>query len=54
MPRKKVKYPYDYVSVPLTSVKGSATFTGKPSPEQIEAVNQMAAFAFKNCKKKKS
>lgn len=53
MRRKKVKHPYDYVSVPLTSVKGSATFTGNPSPELLEAVNQMAELAFKTLKKKK-
>jgi hypothetical protein len=50
---KKVKFPYDYKTVPLTSVKGSATFIGKPSPELLEVVNKMAEIAFKNLEKKK-
>lgn len=51
--KKKVKFPYDYHSVALTSVpNGAATFTGKPTKEDIEAVNAMAALAFKTIKKK--
>lgn len=48
----KDKLPYNYKSVPLKSVKGSATFVGKPTEKQIEAVNKMAKLAFKQLKKK--
>ncbi len=51
--RKKAKFPYDYLSVPLTSVSGSATFTGNPSSELLEAVNKMAELAFSKLKNKK-
>ena len=48
----KSKHPYNYKTVFLTSVKGSATFTKKPSKELLEAVNQMAKLAFEKLKNK--
>lgn len=48
---KEEEYPYNYLSIALTSVKGSATFTGKPSKEMLEAVNKMAELAFNKLKK---
>jgi hypothetical protein len=51
---KKAKYPYDYRSIALTSAQGSATFIGKPTPEQIEVVNKMAELAYKKLKKHKN
>jgi len=49
----KTKHPYNYRSVPLTSVTGSATFTGKPSKKLLKAVNKMAELALKQIKTKK-
>lgn len=50
---QKIKHPYNYRSVALTSVKGSATFTGKPSKKQLEAVNLLAELAMKELENKK-
>lgn len=50
--KKKVKFPYDYRTVPLKNIKGSATFIGEPSPELLEAVNKVADIAFTKIKNK--
>lgn len=49
--REGAKHPYDYQSIPLKNVQGSATYTGEPSEELIDAVNQMAETAFTKLKK---
>lgn len=48
--KQDAEFPYDYKSIPLKNVQGSATYEGNPSPELVDAVNAMAELAFKNVK----
>ncbi len=41
-------------SIALKNVQGHATFTGKPSQEQVDAVNKMAELAFYTTSKNKN
>lgn len=53
MPRKH-KFPYDYRTIPLQNVNGSATFIGSPSRDMIDLVTKVAELAYKTIRKQNS
>lgn len=48
--KARQEFPYDYRTIALSTVRGSATFIGEPSPELVEAVNRMAKIALNQIK----